>query len=119
MFNAAEDLQEHILRGVSRVGAVGYDPIHQAVDRLLKFSDQALEGFIRTGFQLFDNRGFVRPNSDRTRKVTQGGCSRHSLHGVTPIIGLFRPTHAPMYWPDIGRVSKLDPAATGIVPRLK
>ena len=83
VLHSAKHFQEDFLRGVGRVRRIGHDAVHQAVDRLVEFADEPGVGVFRAGLQFRDDRRFLGPDSDRTCKITQGGCSRHECHGVT------------------------------------
>ena len=91
MVHAAKHFQKDFLRGIGRVGGIGDDAIHKAVDRLVEFSDEPGVGVFRASLQFGHNRRLLGPDSYRDCKITQGGCSRHYSHGVTPIIGSFGP----------------------------
>src|SRR5262249_4565277 len=86
MFHAAEYLQKNILGGVGSVRRIGEDAVHDAVDRLVKFSDEPGVGFLGTRLELLNNSGFLAANSYRAREFSQTGGSRHACHGDTPII---------------------------------
>jgi hypothetical protein len=82
-FHSAVCLQEHLLRGIRRVGGVMQDAVHEAVDGLVVVRDQPRIRLFRTRLQFGDDRGFFRPYSDRASQVAHGRFPRHHSHGVT------------------------------------
>src|SRR5580704_4799390 len=90
MLHSPKDLQKHFLGRVSRIGWIRHTPINQAIDRLVELADQPSLGVLRPSLQFGHDRGFLGPNSYRSSQFTQGGCSRHNSHGVTPNYRFFR-----------------------------
>src|SRR5271165_5815634 len=78
LLHPAKHIQKDVLRSVGCVRRIIHDPVHQPVHRLLKLANQPRIGLFRAGLQLRDDsRFFLRPNSDGTCQIPQGGCSRH------------------------------------------
>ena len=63
MFHSAKHFQENFLRGVGGVSWICDHAINQAVDGLMKFSDEPGVGLFRSGLQFRHDGGFLGSNS--------------------------------------------------------
>src|SRR5215469_12125285 len=76
-------LQEDFLGGIGGIGWVGENPVHNAVDGLVEFSNQPGIGVFGSRLELGNDDRLFRTYADCARKIAHVGCSRHDAHGVT------------------------------------
>src|SRR5580692_5629038 len=92
VLHAAKHLEKDFLGSIGGIGGIGNQAVNQAVDGLVKLTNQPSVGFLRSGLQFSHERRFLLPDSNGSREITHAGRSRHHSHGSNSIIGSFLAT---------------------------
>src|SRR5262249_3885763 len=85
MLHATEHLQKDFLRSIGGISGGGDDTVHEAINWLMKLTNEPGVSFLRPALQFGHNRRLMSPDSYCAGNSTQDGCSRHRFHCVPPL----------------------------------